>query len=41
MSYVGLLPDGTVFDHSTQPQWFRLGSVIAGWRSALVQMPVE
>ena len=40
VSYVGLLPDGTVFDHSTQPQWFRLGSVIAGWRSALVQMPV-
>ena len=40
VSYVGLLPDGTVFDHSTQPQWFRLDSVIAGWRSALVQMPV-
>ena len=39
VSYVGLLPDGTVFDHSTQPQWFRLDSVIAGWRSALVQMP--
>ncbi|MEC4241772.1 FKBP-type peptidyl-prolyl cis-trans isomerase [Pseudomonas sp. DSV-1] len=40
VSYVGRLPDGTVFDHSTQPQWFRLDSVIAGWRSALVQMPV-
>ena len=39
-SYVGRLPDGTVFDQSTQPQWFRLDSVIAGWRSALVQMPV-
>lgn len=40
VSYVGLLPDGSVFDHSSQPQWFRLDSVIAGWRSALVQMPV-
>lgn len=40
VSYVGRLPDGTVFDQSTQPQWFRLDSVIAGWRSALVQMPV-
>ena len=40
VSYVGRLPDGTVFDHSNQPQWFRLDSVIAGWRSALVQMPV-
>lgn len=40
MNYVGRLPDGTIFDQSTQPQWFRLDSVIAGWRSALVQMPV-
>lgn len=40
VNYVGRLPDGTVFDQSTQPQWFRLDSVIAGWRSALVQMPV-
>lgn len=40
VSYVGRLPDGTVFDRNTQPQWFRLDSVIAGWRSALVQMPV-
>ena len=40
VNYVGRLPDGTVFDHSTQAQWFRLDSVIAGWRSALVQMPV-
>ena len=40
VNYVGRLPDGTVFDQSTQPQWFRLNSVIAGWRSALVQMPV-
>ena len=40
VNYVGRLPDGTVFDQSTRPQWFRLDSVIAGWRSALVQMPV-
>ena len=37
--YVGRLPDGTVFDQSTQAQWFRLNSVIAGWRTALQQMP--
>ena len=40
VNYAGRLPDGTVFDQSTQPQWFRLDSVIAGWRSALTQMPV-
>ncbi|PRA32157.1 FKBP-type peptidyl-prolyl cis-trans isomerase [Pseudomonas poae] len=40
VKYVGRLPDGTVFDQSTQPQWFRLDSVISGWRSALQQMPV-
>ncbi|PTT87108.1 peptidylprolyl isomerase, partial [Pseudomonas sp. HMWF005] len=33
--YVGRLPDGTVFDQNTQPQWFNLDSVIAGWRTAL------
>lgn len=37
--YVGRLPDGTLFDQNQQPQWFRLDSVIAGWRSALQQMP--
>jgi len=37
--YTGRLPDGTVFDQNNQPQWFRLDSVIAGWRSALQQMP--
>ncbi|MFK3793895.1 MULTISPECIES: FKBP-type peptidyl-prolyl cis-trans isomerase [Pseudomonas] len=37
--YTGRLPDGTVFDEARQPQWFRLDSVIAGWRSALAQMP--
>jgi peptidylprolyl isomerase/FKBP-type peptidyl-prolyl cis-trans isomerase FklB len=33
--YVGRLPDGTVFDQNSQPQWFSLDSVISGWRSAL------
>ncbi|MGC5699306.1 FKBP-type peptidyl-prolyl cis-trans isomerase [Pseudomonas sp. NFXW11] len=37
--YTGSLPDGTVFDQNQQPQWFRLDSVITGWRSALTQMP--
>jgi FKBP-type peptidyl-prolyl cis-trans isomerase FklB len=40
VKYVGQLPDGTVFDKSNQPQWFRLDSVINGWSSALRQMPV-
>lgn len=40
VNYAGRLPDGTPFDQSVEPQWFRLDSVIAGWRSALVQMPV-
>ncbi len=39
VTYVGTLPDGTVFDQNLQPQWFRLDSVISGWRSALQQMP--
>ncbi|HEX8541408.1 MAG TPA: FKBP-type peptidyl-prolyl cis-trans isomerase [Pseudomonas sp.] len=38
--YVGRLPDGTVFDQSAQPQWFRLDSVISGWTTALQGMPV-
>ncbi|MEQ4502627.1 FKBP-type peptidyl-prolyl cis-trans isomerase, partial [Pseudomonas sp.] len=33
------LPDGTIFDQSNQPQWFRLDSVISGWTSALQTMP--
>lgn len=40
VKYVGRLPDGTIFDQSTQPQWFRLDSVISGWQSALQQMQV-
>ncbi|WP_392892510.1 FKBP-type peptidyl-prolyl cis-trans isomerase [Pseudomonas migulae] len=38
--YIGRLPDGTVFDQNSQPQWFSLDSVISGWRSALQNMPV-
>jgi FKBP-type peptidyl-prolyl cis-trans isomerase len=37
--YVGRLADGSVFDQNEQPQWFRLDSVIAGWRLALQEMP--
>ena len=36
--YVGKLPDGTVFDQNNQPQWFKLGSVIEGWQTALPEM---
>jgi FKBP-type peptidyl-prolyl cis-trans isomerase len=39
VQYIGRLPDGSVFDQSNQPQWFRLNSVIEGWRTALQQMP--
>jgi FKBP-type peptidyl-prolyl cis-trans isomerase FklB len=38
--YVGFLADGSPFDESQTAQWFRLDSVIAGWRSALPLMPV-
>ncbi|VVN49384.1 Outer membrane protein MIP [Pseudomonas fluorescens] len=38
--YIGRLPDGSVFDQNSQPQWFSLDSVISGWRSALQRMPV-
>ncbi|WP_374979525.1 FKBP-type peptidyl-prolyl cis-trans isomerase [Pseudomonas solani] len=40
VNYRGQLADGSVFDASDKPQWFRLDSVIAGWRSALQEMPV-
>ncbi|EIK97271.1 FKBP-type peptidylprolyl isomerase [Pseudomonas sp. M47T1] len=39
VTYVGMLPDGTVFDQNQQAQWFRLDSVISGWRVTLQQMP--
>lgn len=38
--YRGWLADGSLFDESQTPLWFSLDSVIAGWRSALQQMPV-
>ncbi|MDX1296965.1 MAG: FKBP-type peptidyl-prolyl cis-trans isomerase [Pseudomonas sp.] len=38
--YIGFLADGSQFDESQTAQWFRLDSVIAGWRSALLHMPV-
>ena len=40
VKYVGRFADGGVFDESTQPVWFKLDSVIAGWRTALQNMPV-
>lgn len=38
--YRGLLADGSLFDESPEPQWFALDSLIPGWRTALLQMPV-
>ncbi|KAF1054534.1 MAG: Peptidyl-prolyl cis-trans isomerase Mip [Stenotrophomonas maltophilia] len=40
VNYRGLLTNGSQFDASSSPQWFRLDSVIPGWRVALAQMPV-
>nr|WP_256657864.1 FKBP-type peptidyl-prolyl cis-trans isomerase [Pseudomonas sp. 2FG] len=39
--YVGCLADGSVFDESAEPQWFRLDSAIAGWRTALQEIPLD
>lgn len=39
VTYKGMLPDGTVFDENSQPQWFRLDSVIEGWREGMQGMP--
>lgn len=39
VNYQGWLADGSRFDASDKPQWFRLDSVIAGWRIALREMP--
>lgn len=38
--YSGYLADGSLFDQSEAPQWFRLGGLIEGWRNALREMPV-
>ncbi|MEN0106587.1 MAG: FKBP-type peptidyl-prolyl cis-trans isomerase, partial [Pseudomonas sp.] len=40
VKYVGRFADGSVFDESATPVWFKLDSVIAGWRIALQEMPV-
>lgn len=40
VSYRGELADGSLFDQSEGPQWFRLGALIPGWQTALRQMPV-
>lgn len=40
VKYVGRFADGSVFDESAQPVWFKLDSVITGWRIALQEMPV-
>jgi FKBP-type peptidyl-prolyl cis-trans isomerase FklB len=40
VAYKGTLPDGSVFDENAQPQWFRLDSVIEGWREGMQGMPV-
>ncbi|MEO4048438.1 FKBP-type peptidyl-prolyl cis-trans isomerase [Pseudomonas sp. CAU 1711] len=39
VSYRGELADGSLFDRSEGPQWFRLGALIPGWQTALLQMP--
>lgn len=40
VSYRGELADGSLFDQSEGPQWFRLRALIPGWQTALRQMPV-
>lgn len=40
VNYRGELADGSLFDQSEGPQWFRLGALIPGWQTALRQMPV-
>lgn len=39
VNYSGSLADGSPLDASTSPQWFRLDTVIPGWRTALQAMP--
>ena len=39
VSYRGELADGSLFDQSEGPQWFRLGALIPGWQTALREMP--
>lgn len=39
VNYIGTLADGSQFDASSSPQWFRLDAIIPGWRTALQAMP--
>lgn len=39
VNYRGELADGSLFDQSEGPQWFRLSALIPGWQTALRQMP--
>lgn len=40
VQYRGELADGSLFDQSEGPQWFRLNSLIKGWQTALRKMHV-
>lgn len=40
VNYRGELADGSLFDQSEGPQWFRLRALIPGWQTALRQMPI-
>lgn len=40
VNYRGELADGSLFDQSEGPQWFRLNALIPGWQTALQAMPV-
>lgn len=40
VNYRGELADGSLFDQSEGPQWFRLSALIPGWQTALRQMPI-
>ncbi|MDD0842306.1 FKBP-type peptidyl-prolyl cis-trans isomerase [Pseudomonas sp. Gutcm_11s] len=39
VNYRGELADGSLFDQSEGPQWFRLRALIPGWQTALLNMP--
>lgn len=40
VNYRGELADGSLFDQSEGPQWFRLSALIPGWQTALLAMPL-
>ncbi|WP_068825094.1 FKBP-type peptidyl-prolyl cis-trans isomerase [Pseudomonas sp. BMS12] len=39
VTYRGELANGSLFDQSEGPQWFRLAALIPGWQTALQEMP--